>query len=75
MSQTTAPSYDVCDACRRPILGGDGIRLIHSYRIHLTDECFSIYSEKVEKNLLKVPFTLDHKNIKKPAAKGNKSDK
>lgn len=60
MNQVTAPSYDVCDACRRPILQGDGTRLIHGYRIHNTDDCFDAYATKVERRLLEVPYNLTH---------------
>lgn len=60
MIEKTAPSYDMCDACRRPILQDDGTRLIHGYRIHNNDECFEVYATKVERRQLEVPYNLTH---------------
>ena len=57
--------YDLCDACRRPILSDDGVRLIITYRLHDNEDCFEMYAAKVERGMIKVPFNLDGKNKKK----------
>ena len=54
--KTTQNSYTLCESCRRAIRPGESQRLILSYRLHNTDECFHIYTVKVEKVTIKVPF-------------------
>ena len=56
---TTIASYTLCDACRKPIREVDGQRMIHTFRIHYTDECLYQYTVKVEKGILKVPFNVE----------------
>lgn len=64
MKKNTTGTYILCEACHRPIRDGDGQRIINSFRLHVSEECLISYTQKVEKGILKVPYTMGHKAVR-----------
>lgn len=52
---------NICDACRK-IIFNEPQRLINGFTLHASEECFNLYTDKVEQGKLRVPFTLDPRN-------------
>ena len=57
-------TYQLCDACRRPLRKGEQQRLVNGHSIHNTDECFYAYTVKVEKGILKTAVITPNRNTK-----------
>ena len=54
---------NICDACRKIILD-EPIRNINGFTLHVSEDCFNLYVDKVEQGKLKTPFTGDARNKK-----------